>query len=342
MPARDTSSSKSDPDLKSSLYHLTRISTAQFEPAVRFEAWRAAAYHAVELLPFAADQLTGSVQFIRGVGGIFGAFEGSERHTQFSAKARRAGLGECMVISLMERGVVHLDDPDGTGLLAREGTLAIYDTTRPMRYRWSKGKDIFLLLPRSTVIRTLGGGLRDLSLPLDKLPLAPFLRSQMQLLDQQAGHLSRHELAAMLDATVDMAMLLLTSAAAQPRDPGDELPQGLYANVLRYLELNYSRPDIDVATIVSEIGCSRATLHRTFAAHRVSVMDTLRELRLERARTSIEHSSRGNIGALATACGFADLSTFGKQFKARFGMTPRDWRAASLAHLRGGASNKAS
>ena len=185
MSANNLPSTSDADDVKPPLYHLTQISTAQFEPAVRFEAWRSAAHHTVDLLPFAADELTGAAQFVRGVNGAFGTHEASKHHTQFSTKARRAGLGEYMVISLMERGVVHLDDPDGTQLLAAEGSLAVYDTTRPMRYRWSEGKDIFLLLPRSTVIRTLGGALRDLSLPLETLPLEPFLRSQMRLMDRQ-------------------------------------------------------------------------------------------------------------------------------------------------------------
>lgn len=334
MPDSNRPTSEFASDSKPSLYDLKRVSTTEFDPAVRFEAWRAAAYHTVDLLPVASDELIGTAQFVRGVNGAFGVHESSRHETEFSAKARRAGLGECMVISLLQRGMVHLDDPNGADLLAREGSLAIYDTTRPMRYRWGDSKDVYLLLPRNAVIRTLGFGLRDLSLPLEKLALAPFLRSQMLLLDQQAGKLARRELAAVLDATVEMAMLLLGSAAARTNGLGEDLPDGLYASVLRYLALNYARPDIDSAAIVDEIGCSRATLYRAFAAHGVTVMDTLRELRLERARESIERTPHGNIGAIAIACGFADLSAFGKQFKTRFGMTPREWRTASLAYLR--------
>src|SRR5262249_16513138 len=152
---------------------------------------------------------------------------------------------------------------------------------------WSEGKNIFLSLPRSTVIRSLGGAFRDVSLPLENLPLAPFLYNQMRLLDRQAGGLARHELMAVLGATGGMAMVLLASATEQARAPYDELLGGLYASVLRYLELNYSRPDLDSTTIVDEVGCSRATLYRAFAAHGVTVMDTLRELRLDRARERI-------------------------------------------------------
>lgn len=321
-----------------SLYSLMSVSTDQFEPAIRFEAWRSAVFLDVDLLPFAADELSGTAQFARGNSGGFGSYHGSKRHTCFSATSRRSGLGDCMVIQLMEAGTVHLEDPDGAQLLAPEGSLALYDVARPMHYRWSKGGGNFLLLPRSAVIHILGGGIRGLSLPLNGLPLSPFLRNQMQLLGQQARHLARYELAAMLDATLEMATLLLASAVReQPQIETmaiDGLLGGLYASALRYIELNYSRPDLDPTEIARGLGCSRATLYRAFAAHGGTVMDSLRELRLDRARSSIEGSPQRNISSLAMACGFVDASTFGRQFKARFGMQATEWREAALKRHR--------
>lgn len=54
-------------------------------------------------------------------------------------------------------------------------------------------------------------------------------------------------------------------------------------------------------------------------------MDTLREIRLQRARTQIERSERLHVGLVAWRCGFADQSGFSKLFKARFGITPSEW-----------------
>jgi AraC-like DNA-binding protein len=34
-----------------------------------------------------------------------------------------------------------------------------------------------------------------------------------------------------------------------------------------------------------------------------------------------------DIGDVSLRCGYADLSAFGKAFRRRFGISPRDWRA---------------
>lgn len=54
-------------------------------------------------------------------------------------------------------------------------------------------------------------------------------------------------------------------------------------------------------------------------------MDTLREIRLQRARAAIERSVRLHVGLVAWRCGFADPSGFSKLFRARFGFTPSEW-----------------
>src|SRR5690606_20012347 len=131
------------------------------------------------------------------------------------------------------------------------------------------------------------------------------------------------------DASVDMAMLLLSGLSSRRSKADQYVPAGLYACAMRYLEMNYRRIDLDIDTIVNELHCSRATLYRAFAEHGVSVMDSLRELRLDQVRSKIDHTPYVNISALAVDCGFPDPSAFGKLFKARFGMSPRDWRTRS-------------
>lgn len=62
-------------------------------------------------------------------------------------------------------------------------------------------------------------------------------------------------------------------------------------------------------------GCTRP------AAQGQTVMGTLRELRLQRARGLIEQSPRLHVGALAWRCGFGDPSDFSKLFRTRFRLT---------------------
>lgn len=315
-----------------SRYELIQVSSHEFDPSIRYDAWKAIAYHAVDLLPPQdGEPLVGSLRFVRGDRGAFGSHEGDRRRTQFTSRARNAGLGECMVINLMTEGMARLDAPDGTQLAVQEGSLAIYDATRPMRYSWSRSRDIHLLLPRPAVLKSLGGDIAGLSLSLETAPLAPFLRSQMILLDRHGATLSRKELTAMLDSTVALAMLLLDGLNGGPACEAEMAASGLYAGALRHLDMNFQRRDLDPGTIAREIGCSRATLYRAFQANGATVAEALRDLRLERARERLSASAAFNlnVAAVAFACGFQDASSFGKQFRARFGLSPRDWRELS-------------
>lgn len=313
----------------SSSYEFTQVTAEEFDPSIRYDAWRAVAYHAVDLLPPQdGELLEGSSRFVRGDGGAFGSHQGSRRRTQFTSRARSSGLGECMVVNLMVEGAVRLDAPDGGQLLVPEGSLAIYNATRPMHYSWSRSKEIYLLLPRAAVLRGLPGGLKGLSLSLDASPLAPFLRSQMSLLDHHGAKLSRNELTAMLDSTIALAMLTLEGLSGGRAAEPEVAANGLYAAALRYLEANFQRPQLDPEMIASELGCSRATLYRAFLANGATVRQALRDIRLDQARMRLSNAAALslNIAAVAFACGFEDASLFAKQFRTRFGLLPRDWR----------------
>ncbi|CAH1656037.1 AraC family transcriptional regulator [Hyphomicrobiales bacterium] len=311
------------------LYRFDRLSTDDYEPVTRYEAWRAAAYHSVDLLPPEGGDLRGTVKYVRGKSGVFGSHQGSAHQTVFSREARSSGLGEYMVIALLSERRVALEGPDDARMIAESGSMALYDVVRPMHYRWSEGKDLYLLLPRQVALEAIGGALDDLSLPLERQRLAPFLRTQMMSLEAHGHCLARNELASMLDATVETALLLLRGITPRGASGAELFTKGLYASAIQFMAVHYPERHLDPAMIAHALGCSRATLYRAFSEHNTTVMDTLRELRMQKARRKLEASASVNVGTVALACGFPDLSAFGKLFKARFGISPRDWRVES-------------
>jgi len=97
------------------------------------------------------------------------------------------------------------------------------------------------------------------------------------------------------------------------------------------MELHAHRHGLDAAAIARGAGCSRTRLYEAFAVDGQAVMDALREMRLERARSLIERSQRLNVGAVAWRCGFASQSGFSRLFKTRFGSTPSEWHLRTRA-----------
>jgi AraC-like DNA-binding protein len=95
---------------------------------------------------------------------------------------------------------------------------------------------------------------------------------------------------------------------------------------LRMLALrSLERADLTPVALAKQAGVSTRTLHRLFATSGMTFQDWLRERRLERCWAELSDPGRlgRSIAEVAFRCGFNDLSTFNRAFRARFGMTPR-------------------
>lgn len=152
----------------------------------------------------------------------------------------------------------------------------------------------------------------------------------MARLVRQSDQMDASECLGLLDATRSLALLMLRNLGRQGMatdlpDLHESLHAGRRAAALRFMELHAHRHDLDAAAIAQGAGCSRTRLYEAFAEQEQTVMDVLREIRLQRAQSLIEQTEQLHVGALAWRCGFASPSGFSKLFRARFGLTPREW-----------------
>ena len=223
---------------------------------------------------------------------------------------------------------------------AGAGMLGLYSPQRKAHYRWgAHARQTYVALPRREAWACLGRDPGNVLISPQQSPLAPLLSSQMAHLARLArlpGALDASEYATLLEATRALALLTLRNLGRQgqpdaEQDARDPLHAGRHAAALRFMQQNAHRHDLDAAAIAHGAHCSRTRLYEAFAARGETVMGALREARLQRARLLIEQSPRLNVGALAWRCGFADPSAFSKLFRARFGLSPTEWRL----HARG-------
>jgi AraC-like DNA-binding protein len=85
-----------------------------------------------------------------------------------------------------------------------------------------------------------------------------------------------------------------------------------------------------LAALAALTAMSRSHFSRTFhAVAGISLRDYVRDLRLKRAQ-ELMRASRLSLSSIATESGFYDLPHFNKAFRHRFGMSPTQFRLASL------------
>ena len=86
-----------------------------------------------------------------------------------------------------------------------------------------------------------------------------------------------------------------------------------------------------LASLAARANMSRSHFSRTFhAVAGIPLRDYVRDLRLKHAQ-ELMRGSRLSLTSIATASGFYDLPHFNKAFRHRFGMSPTQFRLASLS-----------
>lgn len=110
------------------------------------------------------------------------------------------------------------------------------------------------------------------------------------------------------------------------------------ADVARFIDAHLSDPLLSPARAARSLAISERSVHLAMTKLGQSFMSYVRIRRLERVAGSLRTSreERQSITELALDWGFADLSTFNRAFRERFGMNPRDYaRKAAMDDGRG-------
>jgi AraC-like DNA-binding protein len=112
---------------------------------------------------------------------------------------------------------------------------------------------------------------------------------------------------------------------------GTRQQQQLVSRLREHLhkERNFSKIDIDIQNLVSEMATSRTPLFEAIkAVTGKTPMEFINHIRLEEAKRLLDHSDH-TIETIATECGFQTPSTFYRQFRDRYRITPAEYRKSA-------------
>ncbi|HZP71699.1 MAG TPA: helix-turn-helix domain-containing protein [Pseudolabrys sp.] len=185
------------------------------------------------------------------------------------------------------------------------------------------------------------GGLRAVAvLPRPMIDSrAPWLRqAALHKLPSNSPYLDlarRHMIQLMSDRLSETETGLLTenlcnllALASAPEIPPSRLRTELQtAAILAFCRQNLHRPDLSLQIVADRFGLSVRTLHARFGKLGTTFGRWLLDTRLENcAKVLKDPRQHRYVSDIAYSCGFNDLSHFNKAFRARFDMTPTEWR----------------
>lgn len=242
--------------------------------------------------------------------------------------ADRSDDRETYVLGLVLEGERRHQQAGETAVTSRAGEFFVFDNRWRSRVEWSRHRALHLSLARADVERTLGGQIPPPDKMLGMLEasrMGQALKAQLRIVTGHMAKANGVERSFLLGQLMQFALFTCENATADLPASG-ERRTGLLAAALQVIEQNLARPGFDTAAIQAELGCSRATLYRAFAAIDASVADTITRMRVERAKALMARSPNMPIGLVATRCGWYDSATFARAFRRLHGITPSEFR----------------
>ncbi|MBN9507000.1 MAG: helix-turn-helix domain-containing protein [Altererythrobacter sp.] len=125
-----------------------------------------------------------------------------------------------------------------------------------------------------------------------------------------------------------LAQMVEMTLCSDTQDSFPDLREERRRAVLEFIDDRLAESGLDVGQIAHEFGCSSRTIHKLFEGEAHTVGRAIWERRLERCRHDMIDPSLASrsITQIAHHWGFSDSQHFSRAFKARFGITPREYR----------------
>jgi AraC-like DNA-binding protein len=216
----------------------------------------------------------------------------------------------------------------------RPGNLVLWDTTAPYTLMDEGGI-------RQHFFRI---SLSDLALPYDAIrlvsaltltpghPMADLAVTYFQRIASRPDLLTRPGADAVGQPSIELVRALITShldAAALGTEP---LHATLRLRVLEYVRAHLAEPGLSATQIATEHHISVRHLYNVLAEGDITLGDWIRARRLEGCRNDLSRPTAQfvAIASLAHRWGFSNASSFGRSFRAAYGMSPSEWRDSRL------------
>jgi AraC family transcriptional activator of tynA and feaB len=202
------------------------------------------------------------------------------------------------------------------------GDITLIDSTCPSRFVYrNSARQLSLILPRDRVEQQLR---YTRVTPAQRIPAsAPMAGlAQRLILGSTEQGLSQAESEATLDAVIS-----LLRPAMGARDMDDSPHERTFRKAMRCIDEHIGDEVLCPEWLATRIGVSVRGLYRVFARHGLVVAQYVKNRRLDLCAEQLRHAQgEGKLCALGYAWGFNDSSYFSTAFKARFGVSPGEYR----------------
>ncbi len=252
----------------------------------------------------------------------------AQRWERSAAMARRDGV-DWLTVNVRDHGAAQ-GDAGGSGFSASGTSAILIDMSQASDHVSQASKTALLTIPRPIAEAVLGP-VRALHGTVISAEGSALLRAHLRQLSHMADRIPVSQGGRLAGGLVDMVAVAL-AMDGRPVVPGaDAVDRALRQRAQALIDARLTSATLTAATLAKALGISRSTLYRLFAQDG-GVMAHIRDRRLDRAHALIgDAATVAPIAAVAEQLGFCDAAHFGRLFRARYGITPGEYRAIRRA-----------
>lgn len=257
----------------------------------------------------------------------------SSGHVMTRTRPAALSQGAHLLVSLQIGGEARLVQADRhVAVGAGSGAVGLLDAARPFELSFpAEVERVFVFVPYAA-LRARAPWLENAE-PASlgpANPVAGILREYMLRIGDPASALDDRSALSLLDGFVGA---LAVATALQPGKGALDADgrRAVRRDALRaYVRLRLGDPGLSPASAARAFAISPRSVHKLFEGSGASFSEWLLGERLEACAAALRSAASDmRIADAAFAAGFNDLSYFNRRFKARFRMTPRQWRRIS-------------
>jgi len=215
------------------------------------------------------------------------------------------------------------------------GDFTLCDATRPYEVRFAEANHMLVVrLPAEQVAARVGDPETLSCVAMSgssggAAVLSSFLRSLWSQID--VGH-EEGWADSLSDTVLDLAALAYRPNRGLARTASPRSQRR--SEAIEYIEGRLGDPGLRVSEVAAALGLTPRYLQLLFAELATTPGLYILERRLALAAEQLRGpAGRGSVTMAAMAAGFGDLTYFGRAFRKRFGVTPRDYAAGGRAKL---------
>lgn len=304
---------------------ILRYSTADLPPEERYTAWLARSWPRVDAIyrtqpiePF--DTLFESTQ----LGEILFVYtEITAMRWERRLQDIRSSDFDPLIVNMMVKGAAQ-GVFDGREFREVAGNFHFHDLARPSLHVSTASRTFSIVMPRP-VARDLFGNLDDLHGLVVRGACAELVLAHSEQVWRVLGGLDPSTATALSRSLLDLLVVAATQARSSAPPQASRSNVNLRRRAEAVIDIRLNTP-IAVPDLCDALNVSRKRIFAAFKADG-GVLNYIRMLRLDRAKSALADLERSEpIGTIALRLGFCDASHLTRLFRARFGMTPREYR----------------